>query len=159
MLIEEMTREACLDFLVHPRLGRLACAWEGQPYIIPMYFARYSNRLYSCSTVGQKLEWMRLNPLVCVEADEIESTQQWYSVIVFGRFEELPKTPEYEDERRIAYSVLQRRPMWWEPAYVKTVLQGKERELNPIYFCVHIGQVSGRRAALAPEDTGRARSP
>ena len=146
MLIQEMTREASLDFLARKRLGRLACARGGQPYITPMYFAHANNWLYSFSTVGQKLEWMRLNPLVCVEADEIESPQKWCSVIVLGRYEELSKTPEHEDARRLAYSLLQRRPLWWEPGYVRMILHGKERELEPVYFRVHVGQISGHRA-------------
>jgi nitroimidazol reductase NimA-like FMN-containing flavoprotein (pyridoxamine 5'-phosphate oxidase superfamily) len=39
MLIHDMTRKASFDLLARTRLGRLACAYEGQPYITPMYFA------------------------------------------------------------------------------------------------------------------------
>jgi uncharacterized protein len=146
MLIQDMTRIACLDFWAHPRVGRLACARGGQPYITPMYFTHAKNYLYSHSTIGQKVEWMRLNPLVCVQGDEIESPQQWCSIVVFGRYEELPKTPEYEHERQFAYSCLQQRSMWWEPSYARTILEGKERVLEQIYFRVHIEQVRGHRA-------------
>jgi nitroimidazol reductase NimA-like FMN-containing flavoprotein (pyridoxamine 5'-phosphate oxidase superfamily) len=146
MLIQEMTKEASLEFLARKRLGRLACERGGQPYITPIYFAHANNCLYCFSTVGQKIEWMRLNPLVCVEADEMESQQKWCSVVVFGRYEELPKTPEYQDARQSAYSLLQRHPWWWEPGYGPTILHGKERALEPVYFRVHVGQVSGRRA-------------
>jgi len=148
VLIQTMTKQASLDFLAHPRLGRLACARGGQPYITPIYFAHANNRLYSFSTVGQKIEWMRLNPLVCVEADEVTSPQQWCSVIVLGRYEELPKEPEYEHDRQFAHSLLQRRPMWWEPGFVRTSVDGKMREKEPVYFVVRVEQVSGRRATL-----------
>jgi uncharacterized protein len=148
MLIQEMTRQACLDFLARHRFGRLACARDGQPYITPLYFAQQGDCLYSFSTIGQKIEWMRSNPLVCIEADDVESPQKWSTVIVFGRYEELPKTPEYEDARQLAYSLLQARPQWWEPAYVKTILHAEERELEPVYFCIHITKVSGHRASL-----------
>jgi nitroimidazol reductase NimA-like FMN-containing flavoprotein (pyridoxamine 5'-phosphate oxidase superfamily) len=148
MLIKEMTREASLEFLAHKRLGRLGCARDGQPYVTPLYFAWDRKHLYSFSTVGQKIEWMRANPLVCVEADEFESPQKWSSVIVLGRYEELPKKPEYDEARQVAYSLLQQRPMWWEPAYVRTVLNDGERELEPLYFRIHIETVSGRRAVL-----------
>ena len=155
MLIQDMTRKESLDFLAHPRLGRLACVSGGQPYITPMFFAHADNYLYGFSTVGQKLEWMRINPLVCVEADEIESPQKWCSVIVSGRYEELPETPEFEHERQLAWSLLQRRPMWWEPGFVATNLHGKEPELEPVYFRVHVGQVSGRRATLEDQMKSR----
>jgi hypothetical protein len=146
MLIEKMTRDASLEFFARKRVGRLACARDGQPYITLLYFALHGDCLYSFSTVGQKIEWMRVNPLVCVETDELESPQKWSSVIVFGRYSELPNNPEYEDARQLAYSLLQRRPMWWEPAFVKTTLRGKERELEPVYFRIHISDISGHRA-------------
>lgn len=148
MLIQEMNRRESLDLLAHNRLGRLACARDGQPYVTPIHFAQEGDCLYSFSTVGQKIDWMRSNPLVCVETDEIESPQRWSTVIVFGRYEELPKTPDYEDARRLAYSLLQRRPQWWEPGFARTLLNGDARELEIVYFRIHIGKISGHRAAL-----------
>jgi len=95
MLIHDMTRQSSIDLLARMRLGRLACAREGQPYITPMYFAYDHDYLYSFSTIGQRITWMRANPLVCVEADELISPQNWASVIVFGKYEELPDTREF----------------------------------------------------------------
>src|ERR1044071_4060411 len=100
MIIQEMTRDECLEFLDDKRLGRLACAFGGQPYVTPLYFARHEDCLYSFATEGQELERVRLNPLVSVEADDIKAPQAWSSVIVCGRYEKLPKHPEYEDARQ-----------------------------------------------------------
>ncbi len=124
MLIQELTRQECLGLLSRTRLGRLACAEGSQPYVVPVYFVYEKNSLYSFSTVGQKIEWMRANPLVCVEVDEVVSLQQWVSVVVFGRYEELLDAPEWQGAREFAYKVLQQSAMWWEPAYVKTGLPG-----------------------------------
>ena len=96
MLIEELSRQATLEVLASTRLGRLACAQGVQPYVVPFFFVYHHNYLYSFSTVGQKIEWMRANPLVCVEADEVVSPHRWVSVVIFGRYEELPDTPESE---------------------------------------------------------------
>ena len=115
MLIQEMTGQACLDMLARAHLCRLACAQSGQPYVVPSYFAYHNNFLYSFATVGQKIEWMRADPRVCVEADEIVNQENWSSVIVFGQYEELLTIPEYEAERAVAYRVLQEKAMWWEP--------------------------------------------
>jgi len=146
MLIQEMTRDASLQFLARKGVGRLACARDGQPYITPFSFVLDGDCLYSFSTVGQKIEWMRINPLVCVQADELETPQKWSSVIILGRYTELSKEAEYADARQRAYSLLQKRPLWWEPAYVKTILHGKERELEPVYFRIQIGDISGHHA-------------
>jgi hypothetical protein len=145
MLIHDLSPQASIDLLARTRLGRLACAHEGQPYITPMYFAFDDNYLYSFSTFGQKITWMRANALVCVEADELVSPWDWATVIVFGKYEELPDTVMYEALRKHAYDLLQGRPEWWEPGFVKTVLGGKTRPMEPVYFRIHIDRISGHR--------------
>jgi len=144
-----MTSQENLDLLARARLGRLACSHGSQPYVVPFYFAYQDYYLYSFTTVGQKIEWMRANPLVCVEADEVVSSQQWLSVIVFGRYEELPDTPEYQSERKVAYNLLQKKAGWWEPGYVKTILHGAQRSLTPVFYRIHVGQITGHRATPA----------
>jgi len=148
MLISELPRESCIGFMQRVRLGRLACQQGGQPYITPLFFACREEALYSVATLGQKVAWMRANPLVCVEADEIKSPQQWTSVIAFGRYEELPADPQHESERALAFGLLQQQPLWWEPAYAKTIMGGHERPLELIYFRVLIGAISGHQATL-----------
>ena len=150
MFIQEMTRQASLDFLARTHLGRLACSQEAQPYVVPMYFTHRDGCLYSFSTVGQKISWMRANPLVCVQVDEVASSRKWTSVIVFGRFEELPDVPEWSNQRELAYELLQRRALWWEPGYVKTILHGAERPLVPIFYRIHITGVTGHQAGPEP---------
>jgi uncharacterized protein len=101
MVIREMCREECLRVLAGARLARLGCARENQPYVVPVYLAYHeaSGCLYGFTTPGQKVEWMRANPLVCVELDEVAAYDQWVSVIVTGRYEELPETPECDGVR------------------------------------------------------------
>ena len=146
MIIEDLPRHACIDLLTRIRLGRLACAQGQQPYVTPIFFAYHSEALYSFSTVGQKISWMRANPLVCLEADEVENPQLWSSVIVSGRYEELPATEESDAERQLAHSLLQERPMWWEPGYARTTSYGRERPLELVYFRIHMSQISGHHA-------------
>jgi uncharacterized protein len=117
---------------------------------VPFYFAYANDCLYSFPTLGQKIEWMRANPLVCVEADEVVSSEQWVSVIVFGRYEELPDTPQYQSARAFAHTLLQRSAVWWEPAYVKTVLHGTQRPLVPVLYRIHGLRITGHRATPDP---------
>jgi uncharacterized protein len=100
MVIREMSREECLTILARARLARLGCAHENQPYMVPVYLAynEASECLYGFTTPGQKVEWMRANPLVCV-VDEITAYDQWVSVIAMGRYEELPETLGRGDAR------------------------------------------------------------
>ena len=147
MVIRELTDEASRNLLTRVHLGRLACARANQPYVFPIFFAYHENSLYCASTIGQKTEWMRENPLVAVEVDEIDSAQQWESVIVSGRYEEFADVPETRDMRQLAWSLLQEaNALWWEPAYVQTILAGAERPIAPLYFRIRIGRITGHRA-------------
>lgn len=144
MLIREINEQESLTLLGGLRLGRLACAKGAQPYVTPFYFVPNSNYLYSFGTVGQRIDWMRANPLVCVEADRIVSPQEWTSVIIFGHFEEMPDTEEWRLQRAVAHELLQVRPMWWEPGYAKTIVHGASRPMDPIYFRIQIAKITGR---------------
>ena len=146
MVIRELTRQASLDLLTRIHLGRLACARANQPYVFPIFFAYYEHSLYCASTIGQGIEWMRENPLVAIEVDEIDSAQQWQSVIVSGRYEEIADTPETWDMRQLAWSLLQERKLWWEPGYAETILGGAERPMVPLYFRIGIERITGHRA-------------
>src|SRR6202051_4090352 len=134
MLIEELTTEESLRLLARTSLGRIACAQGAQPYVVPLYFGYDNYYLYSFSTVGQKIEWMRANPLVCVETEELVSSERWMSIIVFGHYEELLDTPEWHPERTFAYNLLQKRAMWWEPGCARAILQGGERPFVPVFY-------------------------
>jgi nitroimidazol reductase NimA-like FMN-containing flavoprotein (pyridoxamine 5'-phosphate oxidase superfamily) len=147
MVIRELTQQASLAVLSRVHLGRLACAKANQPFLVPMFFACHEDSLYCASTIGRKIEWMRDNPLVAVEIDEIENAQHWQSVVVLGRYEEIPQTPEMQDVRQLAWSLLQARELWWEPAYVETILGGVERPMVPLYFRIRIEQITGHRGS------------
>jgi nitroimidazol reductase NimA-like FMN-containing flavoprotein (pyridoxamine 5'-phosphate oxidase superfamily) len=149
MVIAEMTRYQCVNFLAHARLGRLACASNDQPYVVPVYFACQDPFLYSFTMPGQKVEWMRANPRVCVQFDEIGSSDDWTSIVVFGQYEELPDSTEWRQERLRAHGLLQQRASWWEPG-------GAAREghamspAQPIYYRIRIEKMTGRRASPNP---------
>jgi uncharacterized protein len=99
MMIRELSRDECLHVLARTRLARLACSQENQPYVVPVYLGldESSGYLYGFTTPGQKVAWMRANPLVCVEVDEVATFDEWVSVIAIGRFEELAEPPEGDD--------------------------------------------------------------
>src|SRR5262249_38241863 len=121
MNIREMSRDECLEILAGRRTARLACARDNQPYVVPVHLVYHvpAGRgpcLYGVTTAGMKIEWMRANPLVCVEVDEVSAYDKWVSVIATGRYEELPEAPpgdEMPDERQEAWKVLKSHAMFW----------------------------------------------
>jgi hypothetical protein len=150
MLISEMSRQECCDLLARLGFGRLACARENQPYIVPIYFAYEPDRVYGFTTMGRKVEWMRSNPLVCIEADEVRSHVEWASVVVHGRYEELPDELEYSEMRERAQSLLGQRWMWWQTGFATAQTRGQFTEGIPVFYCIHIEEISGHRASPDP---------
>jgi nitroimidazol reductase NimA-like FMN-containing flavoprotein (pyridoxamine 5'-phosphate oxidase superfamily) len=146
MIVKEMSRQECVALLSNSRLARLACARDNQPYVIPIHYAYADNYLYSYSMVGQKLEWMRANPLVCVQLDHFLQPRIWQSVIVFGRYEELPDTPEWSRSRQLAWSLLQKHANWWEPGCLKTETQCATGKPTHVFYRVEIEHLTGRQS-------------
>ena len=147
MIIRDMTHEQCTGALAKHNFGRIACVENGQPYITPFSFAFEDDAIYSFATVGTRIAWMRANPLVCVEVEDIVSPQNWHTLIVFGRYVELPETPEFAIERAAAHRLLSARKLWWEPGYARTVSHEIERPLDPVFFRIAIDRMSGHYAA------------
>lgn len=150
MRVTEMNVHECRELLARQAGGRLACACDNQPYIVPIYFAAEGDYLYCFATLGRKIEWMRLNPLVCVQADEIHSPSEWKSVVVFGRYEELLDDAEHEQSRRHAITLFSRHDSWWVGAYAADQVRKHSGEPVPVIFRVHITQISGQRADPDP---------
>jgi nitroimidazol reductase NimA-like FMN-containing flavoprotein (pyridoxamine 5'-phosphate oxidase superfamily) len=145
MEINEMTDEECSTFLKNASLGCLGCSYENQPYVVPIHFAYKNRYLYGFSTFGQKVKWMRANPKVCVQTDEIRTPGEWISVIVDGEYEELPD-PQYTDERNHARSLLAIPYHWWLNALGERQMRVGESLIEPLFFRIRIQSISGLRA-------------
>lgn len=59
--------------------------------------------------------------------------------------ESRPDMPEFHRTRLVAHDLLAKTAMWWEPGYAKTLHQGEERPLQPIYFRISISEISGHQ--------------
>ena len=170
--------DECIRVLAGTRLARLGCARENQPYVVPVYLtydvlSGGEPCLYGFTTPGQKIEWMRANPLVCVEVDEVTAHDHWVSVIAFGRYEELvepsgnnheglrahkvvqfgrytgPDASRSDDPRAVAHQVLHTQAMWWEPACTVGAARAHRdpgEAFVPLYYRVRVDRVTGHRA-------------
>jgi uncharacterized protein len=144
MQIHELTAEECTEVLSRVHLGHLACARSDQPYIVPIHFSFDAERhcVYSFATVGQKVRWMRENPKVCLEVAEIIDKNQWTSVVVIGRYEEIQSAPHEAEARRRAQHLFQQRAEWWFPAAAKV---SSTEHSDIVVFRIQIDRMSGRR--------------
>jgi len=147
MIVKEIDREACISVLAASRLARLACSRDGQSYIVPIHYALDDQHLYSFSMPGQKIEWMRANPLVCVQVDELVSSRDWRSVVVNGVYEELPNRIGWKRERDRAWSLLEKHANWWEPGSLKPIQQPVATGSSHLFYRIKIASLTGRATA------------
>lgn len=145
--VRDLNQEECGELLERLAFGRLGCARHNQPYVVPFYFAYEPNHLFAFSTTGQKVEWMRNNPLVCVEADEVAGHDNWTSVLVFGRYEELTFDPKDKALRQHAHSLLAKRIGWWQLAIATSQTRKECFGPFPLFYCIHIEKMTGHRGS------------
>ncbi len=153
MLITQMTGEECGVFLATASLGRIGCARDNQPYVVPLYFVYESNYIYALTTFGQKTEWMRANPKVCLEVDEIANRSQWTSVIASGRYQELPE-PQFTADRDHSRMLLGKREQWWLNALAERQLKLGDHAITPLFFRIQIDSMTGLRAIGDSAESG-----
>ena len=99
------------------------------------------------------MKWIRANPKVCVQTDDIKNQGEWVSVIVNGQYEELVE-PQYTDERKHASSLLAKRIHWWLNALGERQMIVGDKSIEPLFFRIHIQSVSGLRATDEKESRG-----
>jgi len=75
------------------------------------------------------------------------SNDNWTSLIVLGRYEELPDTSEYARKRSNALSLLEKRSMWWQTSYLASTVRNTPNAPSPVFYCIHIEQITGLRAS------------
>jgi nitroimidazol reductase NimA-like FMN-containing flavoprotein (pyridoxamine 5'-phosphate oxidase superfamily) len=150
VLVEEMTVEECRKAMSSAHFGRLASARDGQPYVVPVSFVVDEEYVYLFSMLGQKVEWMRDNPRVCLEIDSVNSQSDWTSIVVLGRYEELPDTPEGRPARLRCRQLLEVQATWWEPGAV-AVANRVSQDVTPVFYRIYMDRLTGRRGVPGPD--------
>jgi len=142
MRVVPISKEECVRLLNRISIGRLACALDNQPYVVPVSFAYEAECLYVFSTLGQKIEWMRQNPKVCLQADEYGNRRNWTSVVVIGKYLELSE-PQYSGEKERAKERLRQNSQWWALPMAERREQIVDLAVEPVFSRIDIETMSG----------------
>ena len=145
MRVIAMSQQECGELLQRLSIGRLACSLDQQPYVVPVAFSYEPDCIYVFSSLGQKIEWMRQNPKVCLQVDEIGSRSNWFSVVVTGTYLEL-REPQYNAQREHARELLGQHTHWWLTPLAERRNQSSDQAIEPVFFRIDIKSTSGLRA-------------
>lgn len=146
MLIHELAPADCRDVLSRTTVARLACSRAEQPYVVPVSFVydTDSNCLFGFSTIGKKVAWMRGNPKVCVEVEDVADRFHWTTIVIFGRYDEIGDSSEHKDVRQRALDLFATRAEWWLPGAAKLT---PHEHSGVVVYRIHVDSMTGRRVA------------
>lgn len=149
MRITPISKEECTELLERASVGRLACSLDNRPYVVPVCLAYEPDQIYVFSTFGKKIEWLRQNPKVCLQVDEIGSRSNWTSVVVDGNYLEL-REPQFNAERQHAIEMLGQYSQWWKTPLAERREQTSDASIEPVFFRINIESMTGLRAIPEP---------
>ena len=146
MFVREMSHHECFSVVRASRIGRLACCRNDEPYAVPIYYSIAGNCLYSFSMLGKKIEWMRVNPKVCVLVEDVVNSREWRSVVINGIFQELSAEGHWRREYIHAWSLLEKHANWWEPGGLKPASLEISTVYQHLFYSIDITAMTGRGA-------------
>ena len=103
-MFDVLNEEQIKEVIGHNFIGRLGCHAEGKTYVVPISYASDGKYIYARTFDGMKLEMIRKNPAVCFQVDSMIDMNDWKSVIIWGKVEELVDTKEREKGLNILLS-------------------------------------------------------
>tara|TARA_R110002049_G_scaffold165890_1_gene331765 strand:- start:277 stop:810 length:534 start_codon:yes stop_codon:yes gene_type:complete len=90
-MITNITKQECLKILKNNYIGHLAYVYKNAPFVIPItyYYDKKSITVIGYTGEGHKTKALRINNAVALEVVDIESVDNWKSVLIQGTFEAL----------------------------------------------------------------------
>ncbi|MEX0289970.1 MAG: pyridoxamine 5'-phosphate oxidase family protein [Flavobacteriaceae bacterium] len=147
-VIKNLEMDACLKVLGDNYIGRLAFIKSGQPYIIPItYFHdREEDYILSYSSEGVKIEAMRAYDAVAFQVDEVDSIQNWRSVLIHGKFEELEGSTAKLVLHKFAQGVQETisKTGRTSPKFIGDFSSRLSQRKMPIVYRINISEISGK---------------
>ena len=139
--VEDMPPVEMHTLLQTASFGHLGCAHNGRPYVVPMHYAYDGKELYFFTTEGMKTQFMKGNPQVCLQVEEITDSSHWRSVMVIGRAEKLTNRDEIE---RAMKQIVERNPSL-TPAISATQVDALGRAVDIALYRIQPEVIDGRK--------------
>lgn len=139
--VEDMTSAEMHSLLQTVGFGHLGCSQNGRPYVVPMHYAYDGKELFFFTTDGMKTQFMKGNPEVCLQVEEVRDSSHWQSVMVIGRAERLI---EREETERAMQLITERNPSL-TPAISATQIDTWGRGVDIALYRIQPAIIDGRK--------------
>jgi nitroimidazol reductase NimA-like FMN-containing flavoprotein (pyridoxamine 5'-phosphate oxidase superfamily) len=88
-MIKELSEAEIDQVLRRQRVGRIGSTSVGHVQVTPIIYGYDGSSIYGHSRFGRKIQYMRGNPEVCFEVEEIVDATSWRVVVLHGTYTEL----------------------------------------------------------------------
>lgn len=146
--IRDLKMDECLELLGKNYIGRLGFISQSNPYITPItYFHDAEEKsILSYSTEGYKIDAMRKFSSVSFQIDEINTIQNWKSVLIHGKFEELHGSTAKKYLRKFSLGVQETiaKKVDESPKFISDFSSRLSERKLPIVYRIQINDISGK---------------
>ncbi|MEO9209573.1 MAG: pyridoxamine 5'-phosphate oxidase family protein [Ginsengibacter sp.] len=145
-MFDVLNKEQIKEVITNNFIGHLGCHADGKSYIVPISYAFDGIHIYARTFEGRKVDMIRKNPQVCFQIDSMVAMNDWQSVIIWGKVEELIEKTEREKGLDILLSrtlpnvssdTVKFSPEWPFPTSDLSKIEG-------IIFRISIDEITGR---------------
>ena len=139
--VEDMPPAEMHSLLQCANFGHLGCADNGRPYVFPMHYAYDGKELYFLTTEGMKTQFLKRNPQVCLQVEQVTDSSHWRSIMVIGHAERLTEPKETE---RAIHQITERNPTL-TPAISATQIDAMGRAVQIALYRIQPEIMDGRK--------------
>lgn len=147
-MINNLELSKCLEMLSKNYIGRLAYISGKKPYLVPITYFHDADEesIIGYAPEGHKIQAMREYEWVTLLVDDIESIQNWRSVQVQGRFEELTGSTAKKYLHRFAEGVQDtiKQSKGGHPKFIQDFSARLQNENIPLVYRIAITGIIGK---------------
>lgn len=88
-MITSLNIDDCELVLNQHYIGHLAYIYQNKPFVLPITYLYYNDKIICYSGDGHKINALRQHSAIAMEVSEITSINNWKSVVVHGTYQEL----------------------------------------------------------------------
>lgn len=148
-MFDKISNEESLQILKCNYIAHLAYISNNTPFILPItyYYDSKENTIISYSSEGHKINAMRINRAASVQVEEIESINNWKSVLLIGEFEEIKGSEAKMYLHNFAFNV--KNVIAKKEAInlnaIRTFSSKLDSDTAPIIYRIRIQEIIGRK--------------
>ncbi|MRI00708.1 flavin mononucleotide-binding protein [Kriegella sp. EG-1] len=151
-MITDLGIEECKEFLSKNYLGHLGYISGKDPFVttITLFYDASENSILSYAAIGHKIMAMRNNNRVTLHVENVQSIQEWSSVLIHGIFEEIEGSAAKKYLHKFAQGVQDtiEKLKGEKPKFISDFSGRLQKRDMPIIYRIKINGITGKIRTL-----------